>query len=276
MKATDKTDDSIFHKIFAARKQATGAKTPDAGVMQSDDTFGGEKELLHNIIESSLDGIVAVDRQGNIRRINKAFLKTLGYEEHELVGKHMAELSIREPGTYELTTGDAVVITEEYFHDQSAAIENMLEGNEIRNRKSYFTRKDGKIIPCEQNISSLYDDEGKVIGAVGVVRNITERRNALKGIEEIREFLDNIFKTASDGIIVTDPQGFIIMLNDAVESITGYSREDLIGTHAKALRAGGEEHDEKNRQFFLLPSIFPLRGIPEHHWYRKWAILPSG
>lgn len=250
MKSTDKAHDSILHKIFAARKQAAGAQPLGSDVIPSDNTFGDVKELLHNIIESSLDGIVAVDRQGNIRRINKAFLKTLGYVEHELVGKHMAELSIREPGTYELTTGDSVVITEEYFHDQSAAIENMLKGNEIRNRKSYFTRKDGKIIPCEQNISSLYDAGGNVIGAVGVVRNITERRNALKGIEEIREFLDNIFKTASDGIIVTDPQGFIIMLNDAVESITGYSREDLIGTHAKALRAGGEEHDEKNRQFF--------------------------
>ncbi len=250
MKTTDKTDNSILHKVFAARNQAAEAQPPGSDVMRSDDTFGGAKELLHNIVESSLDGIVAVDRQGSIRRINKAFLKILGYEEHELVGKHMAELSIREPGTYELTTGDAIVITEEYFHDQAAAIANMMEGNEIRNRKSYFTRKDGKIVPCEQNISSLYDDGGRVIGAVGVVRNITERRNALKGIEEIREFLDNIFKTASDGIIVTDPQGFIIMLNDAVESITGYSREDLIGTHAKALRAGGEEHDEKNRQFF--------------------------
>ena len=250
MKTTDKADDSILHKIFAARKQAAGAQALGPDGIQSDDTFGDAKKLLHNIIESSLDGIVAVDQQGNIRRINKAFLKALGYEEHELVGKHMVELSIREPGTYELTTGDSIVITKEYFHDQAAAIANMVEGNEIRNRKSYFTRKDGKIIPCEQNISSLYDYGGNVIGAVGIVRNITERRNALKGIEEIREFFDNIFKTASDGIIVTDPQGFIIMLNDAVESITGYRREELIGTHAKALRAGGEEHDEKNRQFF--------------------------
>ncbi len=250
MKTTDKANESILHKVFAARKHAAEMQSPGPDAMPSDDTFGGTEGLLHNIIESSLDGIVAVDREGNIRRINKAFLKTLGYEEHELVGKHMAELSTREPGTYELTTGDAIVITEEYFHDQAAAIANMMAGNDIRNRKSYFTRRDGKIIPCEQNISSLYDDQGNVIGAVGIVRNITERRNALKGIEEIREFLDNIFKTASDGIIVTDPQGFIIMLNDAVESITGYSREDLIGTHAKALRAGGDEHDEKNRQFF--------------------------
>jgi PAS domain S-box-containing protein len=250
MNSTDRTSDTILNKVFAARNKVKGVQSDGPGVDPSDDTFGNVKELLHNIVESSLDGIVAVDRQGYIRRINRAFLKTLGYEEHELTGKHMAELSILEPGTYELTTGDSIVIAEEYFHDQATAIENLMAGNEIRNRKSYFTRKDGTIIPCEQNIASLYDDKGNVVGAVGVVRNITERTNVLKGIEEIREFLDNIFKTASDGIIVTDSQGFIIMLNDAVESITGYSREALIGSHPKELQAEGDEYDAKNRRYF--------------------------
>jgi len=51
--------------------------------------------------------------------------------------------------------------------------------------------------------------------------------------------LDNIFKTAADGIIVTDHNGFVIMINDSLEKITGYNKEDLIGKHAKALRAEG-------------------------------------
>jgi PAS domain S-box-containing protein len=250
MTSSGKTSDTILHKIFAARNRAAAAKQAGQALQPPDDYFGEAKDLLHNIIESSLDGIVAVDRQGYIRRINKTFLKTLGYEAHELVGKHMVELAVREAGTYELTTGDLIDITDEYFRDQDAMIARLVEGDETRNRISYFVRRDGKIIPCEQNISSLYDDEGKAIGAVGIVRNVTERRNAAKSMEEMREFLDNIFKTASDGIIVTDPTGCIIMLNDAVETITGYRREELIGTHAKALRAEGSEYEEKNMQFF--------------------------
>jgi len=214
------------------------------------DPFGDEKDFYHNIIESSLDGIIAVDDQRNIRRINRSFLKILGYEESEVVGKHITEFSIREVGTYELTTGDSIEIGEAYFNDQAAMTALLIQGGEIKNRRSYFTRKDGVVIPCEQNISPLYDTRGKVIGAVGIVRNITERRNAEKRVEEIRDFLDNIFKTAVDGILVTDPKGFIIMLNDAVETITGYSKEDLIGTHAKELRLQGSEYDEKNKEFF--------------------------
>ena len=197
-----------------------------------------------------MDGIIAVDEKGNIRRVNRAFLETLGYEENEVVGKHITELSMQKVGAYELTTGELIEITEEYFDKQATMIAKLVEGGAIKNRRSYFTCKDGRVVPCEQNISPLYNGKGTVIGAVGIVRNITERRKSESSVDEIREFLDNVFKTAADGIIVTDPKGYIIMLNDAVERMTGYSKEDLIGKHAKELRAEGSEYEEKNKVFF--------------------------
>ncbi len=255
MNPTDNTKYSFLNKILVSHNQIVKKKLEKPDLTLSSDSFGDGKEFLHNIIECSLDGIIAVDEQGNIRRMNRSFLTTLGYEANEIVGKHVTELSILEAGTYELTTGDSIEITEDYFCDRAASIATLLEGGEIRNRISYFTRKDGKIVPCEQNISPLYNDEGKAIGAVGVVRNITESRNAKRSVEEFREFLDNIFKTVVDGIIVTDPKGFIIMLNDAVTRITGYSKEDLIGRHAKDFRLESSAYDEINKELFRDGSI---------------------
>ncbi len=249
MSFAEKADGSIFNKIFAARKQSGGRQSAHPDFIPFEDMCGDAKALLHTILESSLDGFVAVDRQGNIRKMNTAFLLTLDYEEQELTGKNMTELFIREPGRYELTTGDPIGVSAEYLQNQAAAIADMIAGTAIKNWTCYFVRNDGKIIPCEQNFSPLYDNREKVIGAVGIVRNIAERRSALKGLEEIQGVLDSIFRTASDGIIVTDPQGFIIMVNDAVEKITGYGRENLIGMNGKALRAEGDGSDEKNRQF---------------------------
>ena len=206
--------------------------------------------FLHNIIESSLDGIIAADGEGYITRTNKAFLESLHYEENEVVGKHIADFSIKEVGTYELTTGDSVDITQEYFDDQNEMISRLVEGTAIRSRKSYFMRKDGKVIPCEQNIAPLYNEAGEVVGAVGIMRDITERLKSDRKVVEIRDFLDDIFKTAADGIIVTDPNGFIIMINDSVEKITGYTKGDLIGKHAKELRAESKEYEEKGIEFF--------------------------
>ena len=217
---------------------------------QSGKILSNTSDFLHNIVECSLDSIIAADGKGYIIRANKAFLESLGYEEGEVIGKHIAEFSMGETGTYELTTGDSIEITREYFDDQKAMISKLVQGDGIRYRKSYFMRKDGRVIPCEQNISPLYNAEGELTGAVGIIRDITERLKSEKSIVEIRDFLDDIFRTAADGIIVTDPNGFIIMINASVEKITGYAKEDLIGRHAKELRVEGKEYEEKGIEFF--------------------------
>ena len=240
----------FFSGLSAPIKKIEKNKSKSSDRKQPPEKTENTRDFFNNIIESSLDGIIAVDEKGNIRRVNRAFLEMLGHEENEVVGKHIAELSIRKVGGYELATGELIRITEEYFEKHAAMIAKLVEGNAIKNRRSYFVCKNGKVVPCEQNISPLYNNEGAVIGAVGIVRNITARIKSESSVDEIREFLDNVFKTAADGIIVTDPKGYIIMLNDAVERITGYSKEDLIGKHAKELRAKGSEYEEKNKVFF--------------------------
>ncbi len=73
------------------------------------------EEYLDNIIESSLDSIITTDKKGYVTRANKSFQKLLGFEKEEALGKHMAEFSPLETGTYESTTGESVTITKEQF-----------------------------------------------------------------------------------------------------------------------------------------------------------------
>jgi PAS domain S-box-containing protein len=54
-------------------------------------------------------------------------------------------------------------------------------------------------------------------------------------LRESNEFLENIFDTTADGIMVTDENGFIVRINKAVEGITGYQEYELIGEHVRAL-----------------------------------------
>ncbi len=46
---------------------------------------------------------------------------------------------------------------------------------------------------------------------------------------EARNFLGDIIRTSADGIIVTDTNGNITLVNDAVERITGYQTDELVG-----------------------------------------------
>ena len=75
------------------------------------------KDHLDNLIESSLDGIIVSDNKGNVTRANKSFLELIGYEEEDILGKHIMELSITEAGTYRTTSGEVIEIGEEFFND---------------------------------------------------------------------------------------------------------------------------------------------------------------
>ncbi len=90
-------------------------------------------------------------------------------------------------------------------------------------------------------IAHLFNEEGDGIGAVGIIRDITERRKAEKDLKEAKEFLEYVIKSSRDGILITDQQGTILSVNVAIEEMSGYSKEELIGEHASIFSPADEE-----------------------------------
>ena len=61
----------------------------------------------------------------------------------------------------------------------------------IANWESYYVRSDGRIIPVEQNIHALQSDNGSRIGAVAIIREISERKKSLEEKARMEERLQN-------------------------------------------------------------------------------------
>ncbi|KPJ62014.1 MAG: hypothetical protein AMJ42_00335 [Deltaproteobacteria bacterium DG_8] len=226
------------------------------------------QETLHNVLANSGDAIFVADANGRITIVNGALLQMLGYQEDEIVGKHLIELSPYE-GNFTTTTREDVSITEEYLNHQIEKANELFEKGKVTNYELYLIHKDGKIVPIEATISVLKDQQGERRGSIAICRDITERKKAEEEIKESRDFLENIFKTSADGIIVTDSQGFITMVNEAVERMIGYSQDELIGKHTLELSAKGKEYKEKGKKFVtkLFEEGFVVGA--EHTWLRK-------
>ena len=81
MKNKDKPKWQLLNSVSVPLKPKPNLK-PNKSVLKSfENTPAKTNDFLNNIIESSLDGFIAVDGQGCIVRANKAFLKLLGYKE---------------------------------------------------------------------------------------------------------------------------------------------------------------------------------------------------
>jgi len=211
---------------------------------QAEENLRKTRDHLNNIIESSLDSIIVSDNKGHITRANQSLMRLTGYEKEEIIGKPTMELSIKEEGTYEATTGEMVEIGEEYFNNAREMVEKLFKKGEITNWKSYFLRKDRKIVPVEANMALLYNEKGEVIGSIGINRDVTEREKAEKQIKDTKEFLEHVIESSKDGIAINDTKGYIISTNAAMERMTKFSREELIGMHSSELVVKEKEVEE--------------------------------
>ena len=77
---------------------------------------------------------------------------------------------------------------------------------------------------------------------------IEESKEAEEKIIESRDFLENIFKTSVDGIIVTD-KSCITMVNEAMVKMLGYSRDELIGKHTFEFVPQEQKYEERGKEF---------------------------
>jgi diguanylate cyclase (GGDEF)-like protein/PAS domain S-box-containing protein len=100
-----------------------------------------------------------------------------------------------------------------------------------------FWRKDGVAIPVEYWSSPILND-GIVVGAIATFVDITERKRA----EGQLGLAAKVFEHSGEGIMITDAQRTIVMVNQAFTAITGYSEADALGKRPSMLASG--RHDQ--------------------------------
>jgi PAS domain S-box-containing protein len=79
----------------------------------------------------------------------------------------------------------------------------------------------GEVIPTTLNASALRNPDGKVIGAIGILRDMRE-------LDKARAYAESLIKHAPDPVFVSDLEGKILQANDAVFALLGFRPDELI------------------------------------------------
>ena len=82
----------------------------------------------------------------------------------------------------------------------------------------------------------IIDDHGKIEGLIGLSTDISERKKT----EEAMRLAELVYRNSSEGMAVTDADGFILSVNPAFTKITGYASEEVVGKHQSLLDSGRE------------------------------------
>jgi PAS domain S-box-containing protein len=154
------------------------------------------------LIDSSLDMICASDRNGYIIEFNIAAQQTFGYTSEEIIGKHVSALYAN--------PGERIKITDEELYTKG------VYAGEVINKK-----KNGELFVAYLSASVLKDDEGKIIGAMGVSRDISELK---KAENELIESEERLKKQSAKLNAVIESSSHVIWTIDREHNITSFNK----------------------------------------------------
>ncbi|MBD3615959.1 MAG: PAS domain S-box protein [Gracilimonas sp.] len=112
--------------------------------------------------------------------------------------------------------------------------------------------KDGTVIYCEWYNSFLYDNNGDVVSIYSLTHDVTEREEALLSTRRSVRSYQDLFNSISDAIYLLNKEGYIVEVNEGLESTFGYRRREVIGKHNKILAAPGKYDEERIQEIIRL------------------------
>src|SRR5262249_21417187 len=112
-------------------------------------------------------------------------------------------------------------ISPEETREFTAALREVVEKGVTRDARLNPRSASGEMIPTTLNASALRDPDGRVIGAIGILRDMRE-------LDKARAYAESLIKNAPDPVFVADLEGKIRQANDAVSQLPGFRPDELV------------------------------------------------
>lgn len=199
-----------FNQLLARRIRATVERRRVEKRLK--ETRLSEK-WFRGVAERSFDVIFTLDEKGYITYINPAVERVSGYKPEEILGTSFKE---------HVSKSDIPKAIE--------AFSESIKGTNIEGLELELIRKDRGKRLAEINISPIIR-EGRVIGAQGSFREITDRNRIFEQLRESEEKWRSLVELAPDGITTLNMKGVITSVNPAFLRLTGYTEDEVVGKH---------------------------------------------
>ncbi|NLT06612.1 MAG: PAS domain S-box protein [Solirubrobacterales bacterium] len=186
-------------------------------------TLREESERFRRLFEDGPVAMALADPDMRLDEVNDAFCELTGYGRDELTALSLADIT----------------------HPDDVSISLRLAGQAFAGELPSFSvdkryvRKNGEVVWVDVTVSSIRDEDGRPLKGLGVMRDISERREALKRahaeLERLERDRDRILEFAGEGIYHVDGRGTITFVNPAAEAMLGWPAEAMVGKPAHEL-----------------------------------------
>jgi PAS domain S-box-containing protein len=235
------TGESIPTTLNASALRDTDGNIIGAiGILRDMRELDQTRAYAESLIKNAPDPVFVSDLEGKIHQANDAVFSLLGFRPDELIEQSLSR-----------------IISPEETWEFMVALREVVECGVTRNARLHPRSASGAVIPTTLNASALRDVEGRVIGAIGILRDMRE-------LDKARAYAESLIKNAPDPVFVSDLEGKILQANDAVSHLLGF-RQDQVVEQSVSRFLGADE----TREF-----VAALREVVEHGVSRNVRLHP--
>jgi len=214
-------------EIFAARAASELERVRAERALQD------SERRYRTIVETAQEGIWAIDDQDRTTFVNQRMAQMLGYSVSEMAGRPLWDF-----------------LHPDHHSKASQSMARRRLGV-AEQRETAYLRKDGSVVHAHISSTPLRDSAGNYVGAMALVSDLTEQREAKVALRESEENYRLLFENMTSGFalheIICDESGEAVdyrylQANPAFERLTGVPVANLIGKRIREILPNTEDY----------------------------------
>src|SRR5258705_484208 len=201
---------SASGEVIPTSLNASALRDPDGkaigaiGILRDMRELDKARAYAESLIKNAPDAVFVSDLEGKILQANDAVFALLGFRPDELIEQSLSR-----------------IISPDETREFLAALREVVERGVTRNARLNPESASGEVIPTTLNASALRDPDGKVIGAIVILRDMPK-------LDQARDSAESLIKNAPDPVFVSDLEGKILQANDAVSQLLGFRQDEVL------------------------------------------------
>lgn len=250
-------------RISATRGEGSEEESGDAlfvtaedisALRRAEDARRQAEFLYRETVESSRDLVFRLDAQGRWTFLNRAVRDIYGVGSEELLGRDFRDF-----------------LDPDLARRDGEVFQRVLQGFEVEEHETIHRSVSGETRRLSFSARPILDADGRVVGAQGTARDVTEEveyRQTLERVVEQSELIRSLLNATPDPFFVKDEKGAYRAINEAWRKVLGRPEGEILGRRDEELLAGERAAAYRRLDFEAFRLRAPLT-------YDEWIDLPA-
>ncbi len=232
--AVNRLDDPADAAVVVHYRDVTSSRQSEERLREYARLLREAQQFNEEVISGAGEGIIVYNRALRYAVWNRFMEEMTGLKAERVLGQHPLELfpHLRTQGVY-------------------ALLEQALSGQTVRSEDvAYSVPQTGRTGWVSGTYAPHRNAGGEVIGVIGLIRDVTERKKTEEQLKSSEDKYRNIFHFAPIGLYEARPDGTLLAVNRALIRMLGYdSAEELVGRSLASVYLDSTDRDEIIRRY---------------------------